>query len=301
MIVLTTAENLIKIPLLDMKDLDVSTNLGRMPRFAMVPKDCLYVDPSYQRRMDGRRSVELVRKIVEDFSWAKFQPLTVVERPDGRFPVVDGQHRATAAILHPAVVDVPCWIIPAPETQAQAKVFAGVNADRNAMTSMNLFKAALAAGDPDALQVKKLCDQAGITIAYHTGTAKKLKPLQTMAVNTIRKMVANHGEKHALAALRTLAAAYPDVPGQVRSESISALSLLYRQHGDRIDQDRLVRLLWDNPVEKLLIAARQVRDLLGGSTETCLVKALIQRYDHGLAPSRKLDQAKDTSGIGEAA
>ncbi len=289
-------DGLVKIVILDLKDLDVSMNLGKMPRFGMVSKDSLYIDPAYQRRMDNRRSVELVRKIVEDFAWSKFQPLTVVERPDGRFPVVDGQHRATAAILHPAIIDVPCWIIPAPAAQEQAKVFAGVNGDRTAVSSLNLFKAALAAADPDAMQVQKVCELAGVTIAFHTaGSSKKLKPCQTMAVSTIRKGIATHGEKPVLAALQTLVAAYPDLPGQIRAEMVSALTQVFRLYGDRIDRERLVRMLYDAPCEKLLVAARHVRDLEGGSTETCLVKALVTRYDRGAHHSRRLNQTATVS------
>ncbi|MBP2291018.1 DUF6551 family protein [Azospirillum rugosum] len=290
-----------RIGTLDLTGLEHSTELGPMPEFVMIPKDWLCVDHTYQRKMEGRRSAELVRKIVEEFTWAKFQPLTVVQMEDGRFLVVDGQHRATAATLHPLVEEVPCWVVPAPERKAQAKVFVGINADRNAMSALQIFKAMLAAGDPDALQVKSVCERAGVTIVYSiSGASKALAPAQTQAVSTIRKLIVQHGEGPVLAALQTLVGAYPDVPGQLRSQIISALTAMFVRYGDRIDRDRLVKLLWDRDCEDLLEAARKVKKLMGGSTESCLVEALVRIYDTKLADAKKLNPAAP-GNVGAAA
>ncbi|MEP9354897.1 ParB N-terminal domain-containing protein [Xanthobacter sp. KR7-65] len=66
----------------------------------------LVVDPEYQREM-SRRGVSNVRRISENFDWSKFAPVIVAPVEGGRFAVVDGQHRTTAAMLR-GIESVPC-------------------------------------------------------------------------------------------------------------------------------------------------------------------------------------------------
>ncbi|MBP2229641.1 hypothetical protein J2847_002940 [Azospirillum agricola] len=274
-----------------MKGLKPSPNLGERPEFLWMPIEWLYVDWLYQRAMSSAKSRRLVRKITEEFWWPKFTPITVtpLDWEAGKFAVVDGQHRAAAAILHPSVAEVPAWVIDAPDVRAQAAAFVGINGDRNGMTTMQLFKAQLAAEEGDAVQVKALCERAGVTIAFHLSNgSRELPPRTTMAVSTIRKLIAKHGEGPVHKALSTLAEAYVDAPNQLRGQIIQAMTTLFVEHGDRIDRERLVAAIAPKDCEDLLDAARQVKRLEGGTTDAGMVRALMAAYDHGLTPGKRL-------------
>lgn len=274
-----------------MKGARPSADLGPKPEFLWMPIEWLFVDATYQRAMASGKSRRLVRKIVDEFCWSRFTPITVtpLDWERGRFAVVDGQHRAAAAILHPMVTEVPAWVVDAPDVRAQAATFVGINADRNGMTVMQLFKAQIAAGDSAAVQVETLCARAGITIAFHLSNgSRELPPRTTMAVSTIRKLIAKHGEGTVLLALSTLAEAYRDAPNQLRGQIIQAMVTLFVEHGERIDRERLVAAIAQKDCEDLLDAARQVKRLEGGTTDAGMVRALMAAYDNGLTPGKRL-------------
>ncbi len=272
---------------LTLKDLEPSPDLGERPEFEWIPKDLLYVDPQYQRGTASRRSQALIRKLVEEFNWSKFQPITVTAL-ETAYAVIDGQHRAIAAIMHPSVHEVPCWVVSAPDIKAQARVFLGVNEDRNQIHPLQVYKAQLAAKHPDALQIDAVCRAAGVTLAYFIPNGGSLPPRTTQAVSTIRKLLVQHGEGPVRAVLRTLAEAYPDTPGQIRGQVITAIATLFVKHRDRIDEARLIKVVADNDCEDLVDAARSLKKLMGGTTQAGLVEALVRAYDKGLSGDRRL-------------
>ncbi|HEY0832503.1 MAG TPA: DUF6551 family protein [Azospirillum sp.] len=288
-----TPEAAAKVATLTLKDLKPAADLGDRPEFVWLPVEWLFVDGIYQRAMTSAKSRKTVRTIVERFSWAKFTPLVVTEIGDGyasgQFAVIDGQHRAAAAILHPLVTEVPAWVVDAPEARQQAQAFVGINGDRTGLTPLQLFKGQVAAGDPHAVAVARICEQAGITIVFSISNgSRELPPRQTMAVSTIRKMLVKHGEGTVAAALSALAEAYHDTPNQLRGQVVSAVTALLADHGDRIDRARLIATLRAKDCEDLIDAARQVKRLEGGSTEAGMVRALTAAYDAGLTQSRRL-------------
>ncbi|MDP1628837.1 hypothetical protein [Parvibaculum sp.] len=79
----------------------------------------------------------------------------------GRFAIIDGQHRATAALLHPAIREVPCWIVTADDA-AQARAFVGINSAVTQMSPIQLYHAGVAAGTPDAAGAEKCAEAAGV-------------------------------------------------------------------------------------------------------------------------------------------
>ncbi len=82
---------------------------GPAPLLQWVKIAELVVDDRYQRPIYGAGRVN-VRRIAEAFSWAKFAPIVVSPVEGGRFAIVDGQHRATAALLR-GIEAVPAQVI----------------------------------------------------------------------------------------------------------------------------------------------------------------------------------------------
>jgi len=97
---------------------------GPAPFLDWIATERLVVDTEYQREI-GRRGATNVAQIAEHFDWSKFAPVIVAPVEGGRFAIVDGQHRTTAAILR-EIKEVPCQVVQADRAQ-QAAAYAAVN------------------------------------------------------------------------------------------------------------------------------------------------------------------------------
>lgn len=278
-------------------DTKPSANFGQKPVLMWLPKGSLYVDDRYQREAKSKHSRQMIRRIVETFSWSKFQPVTVAKMASGslagRYAVIDGQHRAIAALVHPSVTEIPCWVVDGSDVEDQAGVFVSINRDRINIQPLHLYKAQLAAKDPLALRIDRVCREAGVTIAYRTNaTLSDLPPNHTQAVSTIGRLLKRLGDGPVTMALKVLAAAFPDVRGQLRGQVIEVAAMVCARHADKIDQEHFTRILAAHPCDELLESARRFKDVMGGSTATRMMEALVRFYDKGRPPSMKLAKPK---------
>ena len=89
-------------------DTKPSTELGERPELMWLPKNLLYVDERYQRETAKKTSRRLIRKLVEDFSWSKFQPITVRYPRSAKEPMPVATRSSTVN-----TVRLPPWHTPA--------------------------------------------------------------------------------------------------------------------------------------------------------------------------------------------
>jgi len=270
----------------------VLSDPGPRPRLDWLALDVLVVDPRYQRDTGPDRSARNIRQIAEAFAWAKFQPVTVCAGAEpGRYAIIDGQHRVEAARLRPDIEAVPCWIVTAPDLRGQARAFVGINRDRVAITPCQMHHAAVAAGDPDALHLAEVCAAAGVEIPASQTSTTTMRANQTMAIATIRKALAAHGDGPVIAALRLLRVAWPDWRGSLRAAVIEGAIAFYALHkGREIDHDRLARALAETSAEELEASARQARAAFGGKSAPALRQILTRLHNKGLREERRLPE-----------
>lgn len=185
---------------------DVAPGGADMPRpiFSDVKPTQLFVDETYQRNL-SERSLRLIRKIVGDWDWRRFKPPVVVQTEAG-LEVIDGQHTAIAAASHPGVTTIPVMIVDAQDLAMRAASFLGHNRDRLGVTATQMHVASVAAGDPTACAVDRICRATGVTI-LKTPPGRPFKPGECMAVAAIAAMVTRHGESHAQEFIAVLAKA----------------------------------------------------------------------------------------------
>lgn len=132
------------------------------PIFEWVDPASLLVNETYQRDL-SERSVKLIRRIIEGWNWTKFKP-PVCSLGDHGLEVIDGQHTAIAAATHPYVAQIPVMIVETETVQDRASAFIGQNTTRLGITKMQLHRAAVAAGDEDALTIEQVCQRSGVRL-----------------------------------------------------------------------------------------------------------------------------------------
>lgn len=153
------------------------------PMLQWVEVDSLVIDTSYQREI-GRRNVAAIKAIAADFRWSRFSPVLLAPIPDGRFAIIDGQHRAHAAKIC-GIERVPAMIVPIDRAE-QASAFSHVNAQTVRITAHHIFKAALAAGEPWAVEANAAVAAAACCLMTYTASTSAKKPGQVYCIGLVR-------------------------------------------------------------------------------------------------------------------
>lgn len=175
------------------------------PRIAWLRLEELVIDAAYQRGL-SEASDRLIRRLVENWDWSLFKPLSVAATGDGRYEVIDGQHTAIAAITHGAVETLPCLVLTCVTQGEKAAAFVGINTERTSLSSYAIYRAKVISGDPVAMAV-----DAGVTAAGGA-TVEKAQPLSkyppgvTAAIATLLQ-IARRGGKARIARLLKIAIA----------------------------------------------------------------------------------------------
>lgn len=187
-------------------------SLGPAPQLTWLAIEQLVIDESYQRDVtnQGRKNV---RAIAENFSWTFFAPVIVSPIEGGKYAIIDGQHRTTAAALI-GVKEVPCALVIA-DRVTQAKAFRAINGQVTKMHPLQIFQARLAEGDEAALRAVAMAGAAGVSIPRNViscGPAVTLAPGtlvdlaardQALGVLVLRCLV-HAGERHDCNLLRSV-------------------------------------------------------------------------------------------------
>jgi len=168
-------------------------DICKRPELCWVAVDRLVVNERYQREI-SERSVTLIRRIVQNWSWDRVRPAVVVRLPDATFEVLDGQHLATAAATHGGVTEIPCLVLPPVSIEGMAAAFVGLNRDRVGMTSQQVFRAELEAGDPVCLAVRDGVLSGGGEILLRPPVRGEFKIGQTIAVAALKAVARAKGK-----------------------------------------------------------------------------------------------------------
>lgn len=187
--------------------LKVNPPLGAPPTLEWRSVAELMIDPVYQRSVETGPSQTLIRKIAMFWDWGLCQPLAVSRRPDGALTIVDGQHRASAAKLRSDIPHLPCVITAYANAGDEAAAFVALNQMRRPLSALDLFKAAVAAEDKEALVIIDCIRSAGLDLAPHMNN-KAWKPGQLANIGGLREVYRGKGERVLRDALSVLSNAY---------------------------------------------------------------------------------------------
>jgi hypothetical protein len=212
---------------------------GARPSLLWAPTEKLMVDRRFQRSL-SRAGEALVRRIVTGFSWRLFGVLTAVDNGDGTWGLIDGQHRAVAAHLHPAVTLVPILETDAETLAEQARDFVEINRSRTPMNALQLHKARRLSGDESAAAVHRALARAGVSVPGNTVGLEFLKPRQALCIGSFYQVLRAGGEAHLDRVLAVVAAAWPDSAGDILATVVRAADVALAAGADR---DALTRLL----------------------------------------------------------
>jgi hypothetical protein len=193
---------------------------GATPLLQWVAIRDLIVNGSYQRDMSPKSRRNITR-IAENFRWTFFAPVVVAPVEDGKFAIIDGQHRTTAAALC-GIESVPCQIVVAEECE-QAAAFKAINADTTPVSPVALYAAALAAGEAWAVELDHVCACADVELLRVLPKGGRLKPGQTVAVSALRRCLRRYGRDTLITALQCVTQTTNNAPALLTRTPIEAI------------------------------------------------------------------------------
>ena len=172
-----------------------------VPMLQWVRIDALGIDDAYQRPL-GKHNLRAIRAIAAAFSWSKFSPVLVAPAPGGRFAVIDGQHRVHAAAVC-GFEEVPAQVVLLSRAE-QARAFVGVNTSAVRPSLPQVYRAALAAGEPWAVGAQAAVEEAGCELLPYHPSGRLRKARQLTCIALARKLVDADRAWAVTAALRAL-------------------------------------------------------------------------------------------------
>jgi hypothetical protein len=244
--------------------------LGAPPTLEWCAVSDLAIDPSYQRSTRVRASQRLIERIAQYWDWGLCQPLAVARREDGSLMVVDGQHRLEAARLRGDLAHLPCVITRFGNAGDEAAAFVALNRQRRPLAKLDLFKAALAAGEAEETAIAAAISDAGLILAPHSNFVS-WKPGMVSNIGGIHaawREKGEHATRIALAALadgfagavlRYAGTIFPGIAGFVVQQRMALTGLEF---------ERLVRVLrsrdqvaWRKAIFRVAADTGQRRDV----------------------------------------
>lgn len=115
---------------------------------------------------------------------------------DGKFYIIDGQHRYYAAIAK-GIEDLPCIVHTGLTKEDEARLFVRLNTSRKTLKPIDTFRANIICGNENIPEVKRdmivkcVCDKYHIEI---TEDNRKAKGRRLRALTTVRSIVSSYGE-----------------------------------------------------------------------------------------------------------
>ena len=157
------------------------------PMLDWIPISKIVIDDDYQRELKPNNWAA-IKRIAANFHWSRFSPVLLAPIEGGLYSCIDGQHRAHAAAIC-GFDRVPAMITTVSKAE-QARAFVHVNGSQIRVSGHQVYRAALAAREPWAVDCMRAVADAGCTLMMNNSTlAKDKKPGEVFAISLIRKLV----------------------------------------------------------------------------------------------------------------
>lgn len=244
---------------------------GPAPSLQWIDIVDLVVDETYQRPIAGLGKTN-VRRIAESFSWSKFATVVVAPIEGGKFAIIDGQHRTTAAAIV-GMTSVPCQVILA-DRAGQAEAFRAINGTTTKVSALAMWKASLAARDPFCVKVDEAAKSAGVTLLGYPVTRNEQKPGETMAVAAVQAAYRRHGSAVLVEALQCVTRTRWNTPGAIDAALIWALCDVVVYRGGLPAGERLWAALGSRSLEMVRQDAAGIRERSGEAAIPALATAI---------------------------
>jgi hypothetical protein len=246
------------------------------PYIDAVPASRMFADPAYQRDLDEAR----VAGMAAEFDQRLIGVLEVSAREDGRYAILDGQHRwATVRRAHPNgdEAHLVCQIHTGLTVEDEARVFYKIDARRKQLSWWDRWRARRGGGDPGVVAIDAVLVRHELQI--HPSACDG----NIRATKAVESIVADLGDLKMLdRVLVVLTSAFGRAYDAFDGAIMQGVALVLAHYDeDEIDLDRLVTQLREIPPRQLRARAAALREAQRGTLPRLCAAIIIERYNAG--------------------
>jgi hypothetical protein len=263
----------------DSKLADVSVDTGAAGTIGVVALADLKVDPIYQRDL----TAQFVERLAESWDIVTAGTIVVSKRPSGDLYIVDGQHRAAAAV-RVGETHILAQVVNEPSAEEEARLRLKGNVKRTDRVT-EVFRARLASGDETALAIVRILDGIGTQVNMTPTLGSGINAIT--AVEKLYKIDDGVTLIHVLGMLKTLFGELR--PEVASSDLLKGLTWFLGQHEGGVDMERFERVFKMTGPAQLGRSARAHKASLGGTQWVNTYRALVTMYNEGLSDASKLE------------
>ena len=184
----------------------------------------------YQRPLNQKK----VDKIIREWNPRKLTPVVVSLR-DGKFNILDGQHRLSAMRRMAGGKDVivPCIIHTGMTYQEEAELYASLDTDKTPLTLRQHTKALVESGsDAQLLDVKRRIENAGFTWALDKPTGEAFEIAAICAVTSAYRLLGGNAFSRML---DLIVRTWHGTPHSLKAPIISGMALFLKTYETEVN------------------------------------------------------------------
>lgn len=242
----------------------------------------LHVDPIYQRGLSQPRIAAMAR------NWDPLlaDEIKVSMRQDGSLWLIDGQHRMNAAMLA-NVDELFAMVMTGLSPEQEADLFVRGTKQRKGFSTLEEWKAALAAGYPDVVAINAMVENLGGRVNTTPNATKGIN-----APSALSDVYRLGGIELLEWTLFTIKEAWGSLDGpNVSAFIIKGLGLFLGMYADILDPDRIVQQMKRAGVVEIgrkSNAYRAIRGPMGETRVSSIYYSIVDIYNYNLRESRAL-------------
>lgn len=190
----------------------------------------------YQRPVEQKDVDEIIR----EWNGRELSPVVVSFR-DGKFNVLDGQHRIEAMRQMAGGKDVivPCIIHTGMTYKEEADMYARLDTDKKRLTLRQHTKAVVEAGsDARIMEVKRLVEDGGFTWALEVQTSE---PFEIAAIRALINAYQLLGSEAFSRMLALMAGAWQGTPNSLKASILSGMALFVKTYETELSDRAFIR------------------------------------------------------------
>ncbi len=258
---------------------DISVDTEGAGVIQVVTLASLKVDPVYQREL----TADFVERLANAWDMVTAGTIVVSKRPSGDLYIVDGQHRAAAA-LRAGETHILAQVVNEPSAEEEARLRLRGNFKRNDRIT-EVFRARLAANDDVATAMQRICKEFDTQINMVPTTNTGIN-----AVSAIEKLYKLDKGVTLITVLSLLKKVFGEIHPDVASSNIlKGLTWFLMKHQGDCDMERFERCFKTMGTPALVRSTRAHQASLGSTLWVNTYRALVTMYNEGLSDASKLE------------